>query len=198
MKEALPQRRQLLATAAGALGLGLVGLPGDTAAQGAGRSPLKALTVYFTRTGHTSILAEMIHKQVGGDIVRVEAVEAYPEDYEATVERAREERDSGRWPQVTPQVPAIRDYDIVFLGSPVWGDNLNPPMKRFVANHDLGGRRIAPFVSYKVSRMGQVRRNISQISPKARLLDGLAVLDTEVAGSEARVSAWVRRVQRVR
>lgn len=195
MKKDLRQRRRLL-TAAGGFGLGLMGMSGSAVAQNGSHQHLKALTVYFTRTGHTGTLAEMIHKQVGGDIFRVEAVEAYPEDYEATVQRARDERDSVRWPQVTPQVSVIRDYDIVFLGSPIWGDNLNPPMKRFIANHDLAGRRVAPFVSYKVSRMGQARRNIQQISPKARLLDGLAVLDTEVAKSEARVSAWVRRVQR--
>ncbi len=188
----LAGRRRLLAAAAGSFGLAF--LPaGKLGAQARRGSSRHALTVYFTRTGNTRQLAEAIHRQVGGDLIRVETLEAYPEDYQATVQQARRERDSGRWPSIRPRIADIRRYDMIFLGSPIWGDHLNPPMKRFLADHDLAGLRIAPFVTYKVSRMGQVRRNVMQIAPRARLLDGLAVRDDAVAPSKARAKAWARR-----
>ena len=156
----------------------------------------RALTVYYSRTGHTRSVAEAIHRRVGGDLVRVDTATPHPEDYDATVAQARRERDSGAWPQLATRVESIGDYDIVFLGTPIWGDHLNPPMKRFLSDHAaaLSGTALAPFATYIVSRMGQVRRNILDIAPGVRLRDGLAIRGEDAARPDRDVDVWLGRL----
>ena len=48
----------------------------------------KILVVYFSYTGHLDSMAHWIADETGGDIVRVTAKEAYPDDYDETVDRA--------------------------------------------------------------------------------------------------------------
>jgi flavodoxin len=193
---AVEDRRLFMTGAACVIGLGAVApsLLREVSAQGH-PGPGRALTVYHTLTGHTKALAQAVHAQVGGDLVQVETVEPYPTDDAALAGQARHERDTGRWPQIRTRIADIRSYDIVFLGSPIWGGHLNPPMKSFLAAHDLSGRAIAPFVSYMVSGMGQTPRDIREVAPDARLLEGLAVLDRDKAGAETAVSEWLRRIQ---
>lgn len=190
-------RRLLLAATGAAIGGAAVAATPKLFRAPASPAP-RILTVYFSRTGHTRSLAQMIHSSVGGDIARVETVKPYPENYEATVEQARDERDSGSWPAVRSEISDINGYDLIFLGSPVWGDHLNPPMKRWLADHDLSGKAIAPFVTYIVSRMGQVPTNISNIASRARLLDGLAVLGEETANADGDVERWLRGIEAIR
>ena len=52
----------------------------------------KVLVVYFSYTGHLDSMAHWIADETGGDIVGVTAKEAYPDDYDETVDRAKEER----------------------------------------------------------------------------------------------------------
>lgn len=42
----------------------------------------------------------------------------------------------------------IADYDIIFLGSPIWSGTIAPPVKTFLSGHDLSGKRIIPFVTH--------------------------------------------------
>ena len=85
----LASRRFFLrASLASAFALGTMPLAGsDVLAAGKGDN---VLVVYFSHSGNTRTIAEMIHQRVGGDIVEIKTVKPYPDDYDACVEQARE------------------------------------------------------------------------------------------------------------
>ncbi len=56
----------------------------------------KTLVLYYSQTGATKAVAEELQRQLGADIVCIEAVEHYDADYAATVARWRQERETGR------------------------------------------------------------------------------------------------------
>ena len=89
----------------------------------------------------------------------------------------------------------VGDYDIVFVGSPLWNVRVTPPVRSFLTGHDLAGKIIAPFVTYIVSRLGRAREDIEEVASTARVLDGLAVLGEDAGFAEHAVTQWLATVQ---
>ncbi len=56
------------------------------------------LVAYFSHSGNTGAVANLIHKSAGGDIFEIKAVAPYPDDYDACVRQAKQELDSGYKP----------------------------------------------------------------------------------------------------
>ncbi|HEX5351183.1 MAG TPA: hypothetical protein VFW58_06115 [Trichococcus sp.] len=75
-----------------------------------------ALIIYFSRSGNTENLVKMIYNETNADVLELTLSEPYPEDYEETVERANEERDSGNFPEINTEMPDLSQYDRIFLG----------------------------------------------------------------------------------
>lgn len=122
-------RREML----GALGL-LPLLSASAVATGSDGQPArKILVAYFSRSGNTRVIAGQIHRALGTDLFEIQPAKAYPEDYEQTVEQARQERDRGYEPPLKSTVSRIRSYETVFLGFPIWGETAPPVIRSFLA-----------------------------------------------------------------
>lgn len=191
-KSGAPGRREVVA---GGLGLALGGLLATLPGAAQDWTGRRVLVVYYSRTGHTRTVAEMIQRQTGGDLVEIETVEPYPEDYDALVAQNAAEQQANFLPPLQTRVDDIGTYDTVFVGSPLWNVRLTPPVRSFLSSHDISGLTVAPFVTYIVSRLGRSREDIEEIAPQARLLDGLAVLGEEAGQAEGAVSEWLATVQ---
>ena len=102
----------------------------------------KTLVLYYSENGTTKTVAEELQKQLGADIEAVEAVEAYTGDFQATIQRGNKERESGQWPAIKPLKKKIADYDVVFLGYPIWFGTYANPMVTLVKEQDFAGKTI--------------------------------------------------------
>lgn len=138
----------------------------------------KALVVYYSRSGNTRAVAEAIHAAVGGDIVELQPVTPYPEAYRATTDQAKQELASGYKPPLKNRIGHIEAYDVVFVGSPNWWGTVAGPVRTFLSEYDLAGKRIAPFITHEGSALGRSVADIKTFCPKAVVLDGLAVRGT--------------------
>jgi len=156
---------------------------------------LKSLIAYYSRTGHTRTVAKYLHALVGGDLVEIETVDPYPEDYDALVALNVAQQESDYKPPLKTVLENIADYDLIFIGSPLWNVRLTPPVRSFLSRHDLSGKAVAPFVTYIVSGLGRSHQDIQDICPAARLLDGLAVLGEEATGALTKVAEWLRNIR---
>jgi flavodoxin len=154
----------------------------------------KVLVLYYSRTGHTRTVASQIHGLVGGDLIEIQKAEPYPGDCDALVARNAEEQRTGYLPPLRTTIDNIRDYDVVFIGSPLWNVRLTPPVRSFLSSHDLSGKVIAPFVTYIVSGLGRSRRDIEELCPGSTILDGLAVLGEDADEAKPMVSDWFARI----
>src|ERR1043165_1252872 len=141
-------RRELLGTIASvALGAGTA-VAGGSSRVAAQSSGSKVLVVYFTRTGNTRVIAQLIRRTLRADLFEIEPAAPYPEDYEMTVSQAQKERDSSYQPALAAAVPDIGAYEVVFLGFPIWGATIPPVVRSFLAQHDLTGKTIVPFITH--------------------------------------------------
>ena len=97
----------------------------------------KTLVVYFSHSGNTRALANHIHKSVGGDILEMDAVKPYPDDYDACVRQAKEELNSGHKPALKTRIENITSYDVVFIGYPIWWGTIPAPVRTFLSEYDF-------------------------------------------------------------
>lgn len=80
----------------------------------------RILIAYFSRTGNTEQLAQMIADETGGDLFAIEPETPYPEDYNTLLDTAKAEQSENARPAVANTVENWNDYDVVFLGYPIW------------------------------------------------------------------------------
>lgn len=155
----------------------------------------KILVAYFSHSGNTREIANQIHKSVGGDIFEIQSIRPYAHDYDAVVEQAGRELDSGDKPALKTKFENITAHDLVFIGYPVWWGTFPAPVKTFLSEYDLSGKTIAPFCSHEGSGLGRSVTDISRLCPKSTVLDGVAIRGSAVKTAQNKVSEWLRKIQ---
>ncbi len=107
----------------------------------------KILTLYFTRSGHTKHVAETIQSAVGGDIAEIKTRRTYSSSYFGAIVQGGLEKMKNARPELAPLPVRPADYDIIFLGTPVWWFTMAPAMKSFLASADLSEKTVIPFIT---------------------------------------------------
>lgn len=168
----------------------------------------KVLIVYLSRTQNTKAVAEIIHKNVGGTLVALELETPYPEHYQTTVNQVAEENRTGFLPPLKTKIDSMQKYDVVFVGFPTWGMQLPPPMKSFLKQYDLSGKKVIPFNTNGGYGIGSSFSTVKELCPNSTVLEGystkggierdgiLFVLegDKEVQ-VQAEVKTWLQKIR---
>ncbi len=152
------------------------------------------LLVYFSRSDSTRILAEQIHKRIGGDIFEIEPEEAYPTEYDKAVRRARQELDSGFRPALKTSINDVRQYNMIFIGYPIWWGTMPMPVFTFLSEYNFSGKFVVPFCTHGGSNMGRSVEDIKRLCPHSTILEGLAVQDVEAKKASSAISEWLRKL----
>ncbi|MGN1141430.1 MAG: flavodoxin [Oliverpabstia sp.] len=103
------------------------------------------LIAYFSRTNTTERAANLIQQQVGGTLFEIHPAEPYPASYTATTERAQREISAGSLPALAGNLENFEDYEIIFIGYPIWWDTTPPVVNTFLNSHDFSGKTVIPF-----------------------------------------------------
>lgn len=108
----------------------------------------KPLVAYFTLTGNTEKAAKIIAEATGADLYKIELVTPYPSEYKEQIELAKKELTDGTLPEIKPWPKNIAEYDVVFVGSPVWWGTMATPVRTFLKSGALKGKTVIPFVTH--------------------------------------------------
>lgn len=134
----------------------------------------KLLIVYLSRTNNTKQVAEIIQKEVGGDLVALELKEPYPENYDSIVAQVAEENESGYLPPLKTRIDNFNQYDVVFIGFPTWGMRLPPPMKSFLNKYNMSDKTVIPFNTNAGYGIGSSFKTVKEMCPNATILEGFS------------------------
>lgn len=134
----------------------------------------KVLIVYLSRTKNTEAVAKIIHKKIGGELIALELVSPYPENYQSIVDQVADENARNYLPPLKTKIDNIQAYDVVFLGFPTWGMQLPPPMKSFLHAHDLSGKTVVPFNTHAGYGIGSSFDTLKKLCPKSNVLEGFS------------------------
>lgn len=143
-------------------------------------------------SGATAYLAQLIHEKVGGDIAAITPAQDYATDYNGTVDEAKRERDDDERPAFQPLNVNPEEYDVIFIGYPIWWYTLPMVLYTFFDAYDLAGKTIVPFNTHAGSGDGGTYNEIADFEPDAAVLDGLALSGSSVgADSAQQIDTWL-------
>jgi flavodoxin len=175
-----------------ALAIFCVGADMDISAQTAGGSG-KILVAYFSWGGNTRIVAEQIHKTVGGDLFEIKTVNTYPKEYRPTTEVAKQEQETNARPALATQVNNFASYDVIFVGYPIWWGTIPMALFTFFEQYDFAGKTILPFCTHGSSGLGRSVTDITKLNPKATVRDGLAIQGGSAGRAGNEITAWLKK-----
>ena len=155
----------------------------------------KILVAYFSHSGNTRALADQIHKSAGDDSFEIQAVEPYPDDYDACVRQAKEELNSGHKPALKTKVENITSYDVVFIGYPIWWGTIPAPVRTLLSDYDFSGKTIVSFCTHEGTGLGRSVADISKLCPKSTLLEAVAIRGGDVKNAHNKVAEWLKKIK---
>lgn len=154
----------------------------------------KILIAYYSRTGNTRNVAQEIQKNVGGDLFEIKTTNAYPEEYQATTEQAKTEKNNNFRPQLATQVADFSSYDVVFVGYPIWWGTMPMGVFSFLEQNNFAGKTVIPFCTHGGSGLGESISDIKKTLPQANVLSGLAVRGSESSRSQTEIANWLKNI----
>ncbi len=116
-----------------------------------GQSNHKVLIAYFSATGTTARAAEKLADVTGGELYAIAPAQLYTgADLDWNDKRSRssvEMNDPKARPALKDKKENIADYDVVFIGYPIWWNLAPRIINTFIESHDLTGKTVIPFAT---------------------------------------------------
>ena len=150
------------------------------------------LVAYFSATGNTENIAEHLVSILDADLYEIVPQVPYTYedlDYSNSDCRAnREQNDPTVRPAISGGVEDLEDYEVIFLGYPIWWGDAPKIISTFLETYDFDGKTIVPFCTSGNSSIGSSADNLEALKQDATWLEG-----QRFSGSASRetVSQWV-------
>lgn len=157
---------------------------------------MKTLILYYSYTGNTKSIADMIQSKIGGDTERIDTVVPYSGDYNSVVDQGHKEVNQGYMPEIKPLSVNLDDYDTIVLGMPVWWYTFAPAMKTFLTNNSLSGKTIYPFAT-NGGWIGHTFEDIKSLCTDANVKKGINIeFDTDrLRTSASEIENWIKNIK---
>jgi len=141
----------------------------------------KVLVVYFSATGTTKSAAKKIKKATSGKLYQIKAADPYTDEdlgYDNDDCRANtEQKDGSVRPKIKGSVKNIEDYDVIFLGYPIWWNKEPMIIRTFLESHNLKGKKIVPFCTSGGSGISGSMKGIKASAKGAKVVKGKDLTD---------------------
>lgn len=154
----------------------------------------KILVVYYTHSKNTEKIAELVAEKTGGILLNLEPEKAYPKAYPLVVAQAKVEIMRGSYPKLKTEIPDLDEYDTIFVGTPNWWSTMAPPVKTFLTENDLSGKKVVPFYTHGGGGAGHIVKDIKELCPASQVLDDLGLYGDGGSGAESAVAQWVAKL----
>lgn len=152
----------------------------------------KILVAYFSWGGTTKRMAEEIVSLTGADIFRIEPATPYPTEYTPCTEVVKAEADKGIRPNLKSKVTNLDQYDIIFVGCPVWWHTAPMVIWSFLESKEyhFKGKTIIPFCTYAATYRDETLAKIADLTPESTHLAGFGS-----TGSTNGVKNWLQQIK---
>lgn len=125
--------------------------------------------------GNLQVMAQIIKEEKGADIFSILMTDPYPIEYSEMLPIAIEQMQNEERPALQSKIENLENYDMIYLGVPVWNSSLPPAMQTFFAENDLSGKTIIPFGIHLGSGFGRMLDEMEGLAPGANIQEGFTI-----------------------
>ena len=136
----------------------------------------KTLVAYFSASGTTAKVAKKMAEAIGADLFEIKPETPYTgADLNWQNKNSRssvEMNDRSSRPAVAVKVADMPQYDVVFVGFPVWWYREPSIIDTFMESYDFAGKTVIPFATSGGSGLGDSAANIQKLAKGAKVVNG--------------------------
>lgn len=134
----------------------------------------KVLVAYFSYSGTTKGVAEEIANYINADLFEIERKEELNDLYEDS----KVEMETDARPEIKANVENIADYDVIFVGYPIWWHSTPRVINTFLEMNNLTNKVVIPFCTAGSSPISETMDSFKASASGATVLDGQKITST--------------------
>ena len=158
----------------------------------------KTLVVYYSASGNTEAVANVIAEVTGGDLFELEPTTPYSDadlnwtDDNSRVTREHENENERDVELVSATVENWNSYDTVFVGYPIWWGIAAWPVDGFIEANDFTGKTVIPFATSSSSGLGESGELLAEMAGTGNWQEGMRFRSGVSADD---VTGWVEELE---
>lgn len=130
---------------------------------------MKTLVAYFSATGTTERAAKMLAEVAGADLYRIEPETPYTaadlDWHDKNSRTSVEMNDPKSRPAIKGRCDKMADYDVVYIGFPIWWYTAPTIINTFIESYDLQGKTLIPFATSGGTDITKTADNLKKAYP---------------------------------
>lgn len=152
----------------------------------------KVLIAYYSYSGNTEKAAKKIQSITNGDLFEIVPKKAYSKNYDEVVALAQEEKQKDVRPELVDN-GNTKEYDIIFVGTPVWWYTMASPVRTFLSKNDFTGKTIVPFCTHGGGGASSTYTDMQKLAKGAKVTEGYTSYENSAKDSE--ITAWINKLK---
>ena len=153
--------------------------------------PGSVLIAYFSWSGNTEQVAQIIRGETGGDLFEIAPAIPYTDDYNELLDIAQQEQADSARPELAGQVEDWDQYDTVFVGYPNWWNDAPMAVYTFLESYDWDGKTLVPFNTSASGGFGRSLSRLEESASGAAVLEGISFTERTLGDAQSEVTAWL-------
>ena len=154
----------------------------------------KKLVAYFSASGTTKRIAEMVAEVAGADLYEIEPTVPYTKAdlnwMDKTSRSSVEMKDKTSRPEIKPTDAKVADYDEILIGFPIWWYVAPTIINTFLEKYDFSGKKIVLFATSGGSGFGNTVSELKPSAPDAEIVEG-KVLNK---ATKQEIAEWIKSI----
>ncbi len=155
---------------------------------------MTCLVVYYSRTGNNRTIAESIASKLSADIDEI--VDKKNRKGRLNWLRAGKDSRSGKLTEIDYQKNP-QDYDTIIIGAPIWAFNPIPPLRTYLQEVDLKGKRVAFFICSQTEAYKDMFTQLAEMTPDSELVANFGIQEKRFKNEDysADLEAFIEKVK---
>ena len=142
--------------------------------------------------GNTQWVADRIVELIGATQFAIKTVQDYPGSHKALVEQGTTEKRTDARPELRTHISNLDDYDVIFIGYPIWWAELPMPLYSFLEEYDFSGKKIIPFSTHGGSQLAGTIDTLKEKLPYSEVVENAFTVSRDhVRESRASIADWL-------
>jgi len=156
-------------------------------------SDKKILTVYYSNNGNTKNVAQNIVSVAGGDIKEIKLAKNYSDNIFEMSKTVRKQIKEGILPKI--EDIDISNYDVIFIGSPIWSFSISLPVKAFLKNNNFENKTLIPFITYSGgANRNKVFDEVKNLTNATEVKKPLFMFENGIFLTKGQIIKWLNNI----
>lgn len=152
---------------------------------------MKTLVVYYSYSGNTKQVVDMIKEKKNFDVLEIKPVNAYSDDYQKVVDDEEAKMDMNEIIEIKDVNVNLDYYDRILLGTGVWWYKITPAVRSFLNKYDLKNKVIVPFIT-NGGWLGEALDDVKRYAKESNIKDAITIkFNGNTMEDSNKVKSWI-------